>query len=555
MRLKLPVGMEFFGRLREENLYYADKTGFIRALLRESFSALLITRPRRFGKTLTMSMLEDFFAIDHDSSRHFEGLEIAKEKELCQGWMNKYPTIFLTLKGMEGLDFDSARERLAALVADWCTNHDFLCASTHIKENDKAIYKKLAGQKADKDELVQCFLFLSKIMSVHYGRPVILLIDEYDVPLAKAAENGYYREMMDFLRALLGGALKTNPYLKFAVITGCLRISKESVFTGLNNLVIDTVSDNTYSKYVGFTTQEVQQLLAAADLSGHFTEIREWYDGYRFGNTEMYCPWSVLGHVAALQRDNRALPKCYWANSSHNGIIYQSINRKNLNVKGKLESLMAGGILTTPIEENLTYDTLTSSEKNLWSLLYLTGYLTLASKEKCSEELPRGFVALEIPNEEVRSIFQTAVVDWLNDYVAGTDRQQLFEALWQGDAAKAQKLVSDILFTTISYHDYLESYYHAFLTGLFAGAGYMVESNYELGLGRPDVVVKDAANRRALVLEAKRAKTEEEIPLKCREAVRQIRERKYLEGIEKGYRNKLAYAIVFHGKDCFMEKA
>lgn len=554
MDIRLPLGVESFAKIREGGYYYIDKTAFIRELLGRQFEANLIARPRRFGKTLTMSMLDDFFDISRDSEADFAGLEIAKEEALCEEWRNKWPVVFLSLKSVEGLRFEDAYGRFTVLMADLCKRYMFLGESKKVMPEDRKLFGELTAQKADAQNLMGCLLLLTRMMSAHYGKQAILLIDEYDVPLAKASENGYYREMLDMVRSLLGNALKTNPYLKFAVVTGCLRIAKESIFTGINNLVIDDISGGGFAEYIGFTPTEVRRLLEDAGLPEQMGKVRDWYDGYRFGRTEIYCPWSVLNYLSSLQSDPEAKPRNYWANTSHNSVIYQFIKREDLNVKRKLETLLDGGVVVTPIEENLTYDYIRSSEVNFWSLLYMTGYLTGADPGSLEVEPPEGSAALRIPNEEIRSIFRKSVVEWYNDLVRGMDRRELFEALWKGEAEKAQELVSDLLFRTISYHDYRESYYHAFLVGLFAGAGYAVESNLEYGRGRPDVVVLDDLHRRALVIEAKHARTEGEIPAKCREAAEQFARERYLEGIEKGYRTRIGYGMVFHEKDCVIVK-
>lgn len=554
MSIRFPLGIDSFDKLREGNFYYIDKTFFIKELLDKQFEANLITRPRRFGKTLTMSMLDDFFDIGRDSKAHFEGLEISGERKLCDEWMNQWPVIFLTLKSVEGLDFEDAYGMLVVLISDLCKKYGFLEKSELVDKDDRELFEELKGQRASKENLKNSLVLLTRMMNAHYGKPVILLVDEYDVPLAKASESGFYTEMLDMVRALLGGALKSNQHLKFAVVTGCLRISKESIFTGTNNFVTDAAAGDRFNEYIGFTHEEVYKLLRDTNLISHADEIKRWYDGYCFGKTAVYCPWDVLNHVNALQDNPNREPRNYWGNTSHNGIIYRFISRDNLDVNDKFEVLMAGGAITTRVEENLTYDTLNSSEENLWSLLYLTGYLTNADPAVSAQSPNENGIALRIPNEEVKSIFKTAIVEWFNKRILTEDRHDLFDALWGGDTKTAQELISNLLFTTISYHDYQESFYHAFLAGLFAGAGYIVESNYESGTGRPDVVVKDKKQRRALVLEVKHAKTESELSAKCAEAAKQMSDRRYLAGIETGYRTRIGYGISFYKKECRIVK-
>lgn len=550
MGIVFPLGYDEFSRIREENFYYVDKTGFIRELLDRKFQANLITRPRRFGKSLTMSMLEDFFDISRDSRAHFAGLKIAQDSALCGEWMNRWPVIALTLKNVEGRSFAAAYGRLEVLIADLCKKYAFLEHSSHVNGADREQFVRLEYQEAEPQNLQSALLLLTRMMAAHYGRPVILLIDEYDVPLAKAGEEGYYEEMLEMIRALLGTALKTNGFLKFAVITGCLRIAKESIFTGMNNLVTDTISGDRFNEQIGFTQSDVDRILADTGFTDHSEEIRMWYDGFRFGNADVYCPWDVLNHVNALLDNPKKKPQNYWGNTSHNGIIYRFISRTDLQVNDKFETLMSGGRIAERITEELTYDTLHSSEQNLWSLLYQTGYLTTAEPETGDGQFERDQVLLKIPNEEVKSIFRTAIVDWFDDFIKTENRSVLFEALWGGKPETVQKYISDLLFQTISYHDYQESYYHAFLAGLLAGAGYSVESNYEHGTGRPDLVVKDKRHRRALIIETKHARTEAALEAKCQEAIRQIVKENYMQGVSDGYHTRIGYGIAFFEKEC-----
>ena len=396
-----------------------------------------------------------------------------------------------------------------------------------------------------------------------------MLMDEYDVPLAKANENGFYGEMLNIVKGLMNKTLKTNPFLKFAVITGCLRIAKESIFTGTNNFVSDTISGERFNEYFGFTENEVTKLLKETGFEEHAEEVKQWYDGYHFGTVDIYCPWDVLNHVNALQDAPWTPPRNYWEDTSHNGILHTFIElanggrRPDLDVNEKFETLLAGGYIEEAIEENLTYDTVYSSESNLWSLLYLTGYLTQA-------ELPEGVrpegvrpegvrpeggkLFLRIPNEEVKIIFRKTVVAWFNERMATIDRSELFDALWQGDDSKATDIISDILFDTISYHDYKEDFYHAFIAGIFTGAGYIVKSNREQGYGRADISVKDRRNRRVMIIEAKHTDSERRLEAACREAVEQIGERRYAEEFEKGYRSVISYGIAFFNKQCLVKK-
>lgn len=376
MRIKFPLGIDSFEKLRKSGCYYVDKTGFISTLLQDEFEVNLVTRPRRFGKSLMMSMLEDFFDISKNSRVDFAGLEIAENAELCEKWMNQWPVIFLTLKSVEGRTFELAYEKLKILMADVCKKYAFLEESDRVDTDDKECFRRIKSGTANESEISSTIYLLMRMMHAHYGKQVILLLDEYDVPLAKAGEADYYEEMMDVIRGILGKALKTNEFLKFAVITGCLKIAKESIFTGTNNFVSDTISSDRFDEYFGFTESDVRKLLGDSDFMDHAEEVRVWYDGYRFGMTEVYCPWDVLNHVASLQINPNKRPQNYWGSTSHNGVIYRFISREDLDVNAKFEILMSGGCLVEQISENLTYDTLKSTEENLWSLLYLTGYLT-----------------------------------------------------------------------------------------------------------------------------------------------------------------------------------
>ncbi len=553
MSISLPLGIDDFAKVREEHYYYIDKTAFIKQLLNTRFEANLVTRPRRFGKSLTMSMLEDFFDISRDSKAHFDGLKISEETELCERWMNRWPVVALTMKSVDGLNFQDAYGMLEVVIANLCKKYAFLGDSSKVNPADKELFNKLMYQAANKQNLKNSLVLITRMMSAHYGKKVILIMDEYDVPVAKASEHGYYDEMLDMIRSLLGDAIKTNPHLKFAVVTGCLRISKESIFTGVNNFVTDAITGDRFNEHVGFTPVEVRQLLLDVGFIDHMDEVKEWYDGYRFGSVEVYCPWAVLSYASALQRDPGAKPKKYWGNTSGNDIIYKYISRKLRNVKSSLNSLMDDGILVTQIEEDLTYDYLKSSAKNFWSLLYLTGYLTNANPADLKGEVPDTYAALRIPNKEVREVFKSNIIDWFNSYIVKIDRTDICNAIWNGNLDTAQKLLSALLLKTVSYHDYQESFYHAFLAGLFAGDEYDVESNNEYGVGRPDVVVKDDDNQRALVIEVKYAKTESEIPGKFAEARKQFADERYLEGIPDDYTTVTGYCAVFCAKKCFMK--
>lgn len=547
--MNIPVGISDFTKLIQNDFYYIDKTGLIQELLtRDKFEVILFTRPRRFGKTLAMSMLSAFFDIRKDSRKLFQGLRISQNKELCAVWMNQYPTLFFSLKDVDGLSFSSAYDMLTIKLADLFGQHSYLLESASVSENDKSVFVRIRNNQASQAEIKNAFVLVLRMMNAYYGKPAVFLLDEYDVPIAKAESKGYYEQMMEVISALLGTALKDNSSLCFAVITGCLRITKESVFTGTNNFVVDTISDCRYNEYFGFTDDEVQKLLKDTDCSPFAEEIRAWYDGYRFGDLDIYCPWDVLNYVQKLRSTGTREPENFWANTSDNAIIRSFLERTDFDITEKFETLLTGGTICESIDEELTYNTLTSSEQNIWSLLYLTGYLTKKGTVTGSQK-----VYLKIPNAEVRDIFQKSVIEWFNDKSVKSDRHLLFQALWNMDAERLTELLSDLLFSTISYHDYAESYYHAFLTGLFSSAGYIVESNFENGLGRSDVVVKDRQNRKAVVIEVKISDSVDRMERDCQKALRQIEENQYAIGIEKeGFKMVIRYGIAFYRKQCMV---
>ncbi|MDO4555774.1 MAG: AAA family ATPase [Lachnospiraceae bacterium] len=556
MSLCFPLGIDDFSKIRKENYYYVDKTGFIKELLGDPFEVNLITRPRRFGKTLTMSMMEDFFDIGRDSRDDFQGLFIYNEKELCKQWMNQWPTLFLTLKSVEGRTFESAYGMLKVLIAGLCKQYSFLEESSYVDRDDKTIFKQLKAQNSTPENLKDCLYTLTRMLFSHYRKPVIVLIDEYDVPLAKASDHGYYIEMLEIIRALFSNVLKTNKYLKFAVITGCLRISKESIFTGSNNFVANSISDNRFEEWIGFTQQDVSKLLTDAHFTDKMEEIRIWYDGYRFGSVAVYCPWDVLNHVAALQKNPDRMPQNYWENTSHNSIIRKFIDRRDLwkeeQINEDFEVLLEGGSIEKKLEENLTYDMIHSTAENLWSLLYLTGYLTKTVKDDETYD-ERGKTELRIPNEEIRQLFRTTVSDWFKDQMRISDRTELFDALWQQDEEKCSSILSDMIFNTISYHDYREDYYHAFMTGVLSFAGYKVKSNEERGEGRPDIILWDERRGRAMVIEIKRTDSIKKLEFTCEAAIRQIESRRYAEAFEEEYEEIIGFGICFYKKRCMVK--
>ena len=552
--LSIPVGVSDFEEIRRNGYYYVDKSGLIGELLGTTGTKVtLITRPRRFGKTLGMSMLESFFDIRKDNKALFEELEIAKRHELCMEWMNQWPTVFVSFRQVDGLNFNSAYDMLTLVISELYKKHLYLLDSDKLDSFDKEIVKQLIQGTASAKDMKGSLMLLTRLMYQQYGKPVILLIDEYDVPVAKANRNGYYEEMLDVMKGLMQ-ALKDNQELCFAVITGCLKIAKESIFTGTNNFISDTITDSRLNEYFGFVQSEVDQILKDADVLDKAESIREWYDGYHFGDFDVYCPWDVMNYLLELQRNPKAKPVSYWKNTSDNAVIRSFIDYAGSNITGKLETLLAGGTIVQRVDENLTYDYLHSSEENLWSMLYLTGYLTKAREEDYNGKLADGTVALMIPNAEIKEIFETTVVKWFDDSTKKCDRSTLFHAVWNGDSENLTKEMNVLLRRTISYHDYKEDFYHAFLAGIFTGAGYMVDSNKEHGEGRSDVVVYDPINSRVAVFEAKYTKSLDKLESECDAALQQIDDRMYAKEYEDDYDQILCYGISFFKKRCMVKK-
>lgn len=552
--LSIPVGVSDFEEIRRNGYYYVDKSGLIGELLSTTGTKVtLITRPRRFGKTLGMSMLESFFDIRKDNKALFEELEIAKRHELCMEWMNQWPTVFVSFRQVDGLNFNSAYDMLTLVISELYKKHLYLLDSDKLDSFDKEIVKQLIQGTASAKDMKGSLMLLTRLMYQQYGKPVILLIDEYDVPVAKANRNGYYEEMLDVMKGLMQ-ALKDNQALCFAVITGCLKIAKESIFTGTNNFISDTITDSRLNEYFGFVQSEVDQILKDADVLDKAESIREWYDGYHFGDFDVYCPWDVMNYLLELQRNPKAKPVSYWKNTSDNAVIRSFIDYAGSNITGKLETLLAGGTIVQRVDENLTYDYLHSSEENLWSMLYLTGYLTKAREEDYNGKLADGTVALMIPNAEIKEIFETTVVKWFDDSTKKCDRSTLFHAVWNGDSESLTKEMNVLLRRTISYHDYKEDFYHAFLAGIFTGAGYMVDSNKEHGEGHSDVVVYDPINSRVAVFEAKYTKSLDKLESECDAALQQIDDRMYAKEYEDDYDQILCYGISFFKKRCMVKK-
>lgn len=550
-RLKLPVGIEFFDEIRTSGYYYIDKTKLIEQLLQNMGKVSLFTRPRRFGKTLNMSMLKCFFEIGADPAL-FDGLYISDNKGLCNTYMGKYPVIFLSLKGVEGLTFEEAQGMLKTILRTEANRHYYLKTSTNIsKENRKLFENMLLGHF---EELSDSVRLLSQMLSEHYGQKTVILIDEYDVPLDKAFQNGYYREMVSLIRGLLGQALKTNTSLQFAVLTGCLRISKESIFTGLNNFAVNSVVDVEHDEQFGFTDTEVHQILDDYKLTQHFSEMKEWYDGYRFGNADIYCPWDVINHVKKLLIDPQADPQAFWINTSGNGLVKRFVDKADKTTRDEIEQLIAGNPIEKRIRLELTYDEIDNSMDNLWSVLFTTGYLTQVGKAV------DGVYRLVIPNKEVREVFVFQIQEWFRQTIVEDAKpmQELCRAFLDGDAEKIQKHLTQILGRMISILDtkardeQKENFYHGLLLGLLRSErDWLIRSNVESGDGFCDILIEPEDPDAGMVIELKYAATFRELDSACEKAMQQIRDRRYDEALRNdGRENILAYGIAFCKKRC-----
>lgn len=545
---RLPVGVDSFEKVIRDDYYYLDKTTFIQQLINWHGEVNLFTRPRRFGKTLIMSMLKAFFEVGTDPSL-FDDLAISEDRAVCEACQGKYPVLFLSFKGVEGGNFEEAMGMLTMLISNECRRLSYLLKSNSVADSDKDMMQRLLDRRNDIFELKTSLSLLMRMLHDHYGKQIILLIDEYDVPLDRANAKGYYSPMVEFLRGFLGEALKTNPDLYFAVLTGCLRISKESIFSGLNNLKVDTISDERYDECFGFTDSDVRKMLADYGLPEAYGLLKEWYDGYHFGNADVYCPWDVICHCDRMLQNPAAEPDLYWDNTSSNYIIRSLIGQADAAARDEIEKLIAGETLEKKLVMNLTYQELDKKEL-LWSVLYQTGYLTLDRRSKSRQ---RGQACFVIPNREIREIFVEKIREWCSEEVIPDYQDGLYAEIWGCEAERLQKRISDILYDTISYYDYHENYYHALLVGLLLNGAYLVKSNYEMGTGRSDIVVEDGRNRRAVIIETKRSREYEELEKDCQAALKQIEEKQYGWPYLKKKYQVIAYGISFVEKDCHVE--
>lgn len=562
--LKLPVGIDDFRKLRESHFYYVDKTRLIEQLLLNWSEVTLFTRPRRFGKTLNMSMLKSFFDIGTDKAL-FDGLYISGNKELCDEYMGKYPVIFLSLKGVEGLTYEEAFEAFVRIMGKEVNRVSFLADSDKLTQIEREQYKGLTIMKNgrlafDKEKLISSLQLLSQLLYKHYGKKVVILIDEYDVPLDKAFQNGYYNEMVSLIRGLFGQALKTNEFLQFAVLTGCLRISKESIFTGLNNFKVMSITDSRFDEQFGFTDIEVKKLLSDYGMDSHFDEVKEWYDGYHFGRADVYCPWDVINHADHLRDDSDAKPQTYWINSSGNSLVRRLINRADSSTKDEIERLIAGEAIEKVIRQDLTYDEIENSIDNIWSVLFTTGYLTKIGEVKLPDSESYAY-KLIIPNKEVREVFVLQIQEWFKAVVANDNdtMKLLSKAILDKDETLLARQLNIVMGRMISIldtkapDDMKENFYHGLLLGLLRGSNpdWLIRSNRESGDGFSDILIKPENPDLGIVIDVKYVKEFKGLDAACDAAMAQIKQKRYDETLrDEGRCDILAYGIAFCRKRC-----
>ncbi len=550
---KLPIGIENFEQIIKDDFYYVDKTGLISELLRNWGMVNLFTRPRRFGKSLNMSMLEHFFSVEGDKSI-FDGLKISKDKKLCEEYMGKHPVISISLKGINAASYEAAFELTVKTIKGAVQKAGFLKMSDKLGEDEKKEYRAILDENMSEATLFWSLKNLSELLEKHYETKVILLIDEYDVPLAKAFENGYYDKMVSLIRNLLEQTLKTNNSLKFAVMTGCMRISKESIFTGLNNLKVLSITDERFDEYFGFTDEDVKEMLRYYDREDHYEEMRNWYDGYRFGSTDVYCPWDVLNHCDKIKENAAAFPENYWVHTSSNEAVKKIIQMSgNITTKREIERLLAGEEIVKEIRQELTYQEMYQSVENIWSLLFMTGYLTQRQR------LDASHYKLAIPNLEVRDIFKTQIMEYFKEGVAkdGDTLKQLCDALKGGDAEKVERLFEGYLKKTISIRDTFvekslkENFYHGILLGILGvKEDWGVFSNRETGDGYSDIMIETEDSEMGIIIEIKYA-GDGNLLNACEKALKQVEETKYEETLlENGVEKILKYGIACYMKHC-----
>lgn len=556
MKKPLPVGVENFEDIVHSGYYYVDKTMFIKELLDLKGKANLFTRPRRFGKTLNLSMLRYFFEDTGNKEQNeqnralFQGMKIMDAGDEYTECMGVYPVINLTLKSAKQPVFESAYNKIRKEIAKEFRRHSYVLESERISEEDKDLFRDIIRGKAEYDDYSGALEFLSACLHQVMDKKAVILIDEYDVPLENAYFRGFYEKMADFIRSLFESVLKTNDFLQFAVITGCLRISKESIFTGLNHLNIISVLDKRYSEHFGFTEPEVLQMMKYYDADSRFPTMKEWYDGYLFGDTEVYNSWSVIKFLYDLDSDIHAFPRPYWINTGSNDIIRDLIIRADGETKSQIEMLVNGGTLDIPVHEEVTYEDMHSSNENLWNFLYFTGYLT---KEKEYFKESSVFLRARIPDLEVKVIYQNTILSWMKELIKKKDFHDLYRAMEDGDAQRMRDILNDQLFHTISFYDSAENFYHGFLAGILSQSeNYLVRSNRESGNGRSDIMVKSPSLRgRSFILELKVSDSVDELESDAEKALQQIYDRNYMEELQaEGYHKPGCYGVAFYRKDC-----
>lgn len=554
----LPVGVENFEKLITRGYYFVDKTLLIRELIDKKGDVNLFLRPRRFGKTLNMSMLQCFFedVREDDGTKReernlFEGTRIMQAGESYLSYMGQYPVISLTLKSSKQPDFNLAYHMLVRQIAQEFRRHRFVMKK-NMPQDQKERYEKIIWETADKESYIDSLRFLSECLERYYGKKVIVFIDEYDVPLENAFFEGFYDEMVSFIRSLFESVFKTNSSLEFAVVTGCLRISKESIFTGMNNLEINSILNRNYDEYFGFTEKEVKKICADFELEDKFPVAKEWYDGYMFGNAHVYNPWSVIRFIKDMLADHTAFPLAYWANTSSNSIVRTLIEHADYQTKEEIEALIEGKAVEKTIHEDITYDEVDYSMDNLWNFMFFTGYFRKDS-ERMDQKTKQIFAVFSIPNEEIRLIFRTKILAWFDETVKVKDRSKLFQAFLGHDEQALEREITELLMETISFNDAYESFYHGFLAGILSGMkGYLVKSNREGGTGRSDLYIKPVSRKKeAFVVEFKVAKNFQEMGKKAQRALEQIADRQYTRELtDDGYAQVFRYGIAFFGKDC-----
>ncbi len=559
MKKKLAIGIENYKELIDKSYYYVDKTLLIQSLLDDGNKVTLFTRPRRFGKTLTLSMLKTFFENEMDwngkqieNAYYFNNMKIISTGEEYLHHMGKYPVISLSLKAAKQPTFQLAHAQLCEQISNEFSRHRYVLQSSQLLEHEKNKYENLMSGTADEASYVTALKFLSDCLKAYHKENVIVLLDEYDVPLENAYFRGFYDQMTDFIRSLFESVLKSNDSLEFAVITGCLRISKESIFTGLNNLKIISVLSQSYAEYFGFTPNEVQEMLAFYHLSEKQEEISHWYDGYLFGETEVYNPWSVINYISDMIKGDSRFPKPYWSNTSSNNIIRTLIEVSDSSVKQEIEGLIAGHTIEKPVYEDITYEDVYKSQDNLWNFLFFTGYLKSTGQQFKIDTI---YVTMKIPNEEIRYIYRTTIREWFQEKIKASDYHIFYQDILTGNCTGIENFINDQLSDSISYYDNAENFYHGYLLGVLGGIpAYEIDSNKEHGNGRPDLILKpNHPEKPAAIIELKRVSSFKDMKPACTDALKQIEEKHYAKDLEKeGYTNILKYGICFCKKSCMV---